>query len=660
MDALASTLLFSIAVGALFFLPGWLLLRVFSNRPQTFLPFETFLFAFGISIGLIDFLMILLGKAGFRLDKLSLSIAIVSSLLVLLGIGFGLRRLQQKRPETETEGKQRTFSFTRHQGWLFGILIACTILIKSVFLMDAILPTATDLGHHMYWSKLIATTGTLPFYAKQEIITTTDNSYQLTAPEPIADFIIGEHLPFSALHIFTGLDFFSAFPVILLFLINILSLLALFALALRFAAGLPSRWLGEGVLTPQNIALATLFFFGPLYTLASPQAKFVSGGVIGNTFGNFFIPLIILSYYRAFKEKSPFFLALSFFLTFTLAYTHHLSTLMLLFVLIASFLSYLFFHFDSLGTTFRSWWTLFYAPAPIITAFLACVFFFAVAMPTYIETNAVGTAIGTPTKTTRTGLTFSQITFSSGEARVALGLAGLALLLAFSARRRYAGAFLFGWSTVLLIMTLEPGWLLIDIPSSRIGSYLSFPLGLLAAFASVAFIAALRNRETTGAASLRLPHFLLFIMSVTLFTFSLGSGSFDNSQTLLTKSKAFDTLQTFEASQYLATHSTATDIILKDHNYIVADAWMKLFFLRDYAYPLSRGFFKRYEDNPSREQCTALMISVPNTPAGEKCYNELGVDFVVVNPHFDTTQFEKSQKFSRVYSSDGIHIYERK
>jgi len=149
-------------------------------------------------------------------------------------------------------------------------------------------------------------------------------------------------------------------------------------------------------------------------------------------------------------------------------------------------------------------------------------------------------------------------------------------------------------------------------------------------------------------------------MSVTLFTFSLGSGSFDNSQTLLTKSKAFDTLQTFEASRYLATHSTATDIILKDHNYIVADAWMKLFFLRDYAYPLSRGFFKRYEDNPSREQCTALMISVPNTPAGEKCYNELGVDLVVVNPHFDTAQFEKSQKFSRIYSSDGIHIYDRK
>jgi hypothetical protein len=87
---------------------------------------------------------------------------------------------------------------------------------------------------------------------------------------------------------------------------------------------------------------------------------------------------------------------------------------------------------------------------------------------------------------------------------------------------------------------------------------------------------------------------------------------------------------------------------------------MKLFFLRDYAYPLSRGFFKRYEDNPNREQCTLLMISVPNTPRGEKCYNDLGVDFVVVNPHIDTTQFKKSDSFSRIYASDTVDIYKKK
>lgn len=654
MDSLISTSVFFIAAGALLFLPGWIILRIFFGERKPFVPFETLLFSFGLSIGLLDFIMIAIGKAGFTLSTISISLGIIASLIALAGIAFLLTRLQKIR-SAEAEPRN-LFLFTRLQGSLFIILIALTILIKGVFLAHAVLPTATDLGHHMYWAKLIATTGTLPSYAKQEIITAADDTYRITAPEPIADFIIGEHLPFAAINIFTGLDFFSAFPVILLFLINILSLLALFILTLRLASGIRSPWFSEHTFTPQNVALAALFFFGPLYTLASPQAKFVSGGVVGNSFGNLFIPLIILAYYRAFKEKNSGLLALGFFLTFALAYTHHLSTLILLFALIASALTYLLFHSDALGATLRSWGKLFFSPVPLLTALFACIFFFAVAMPTYIETDAVGTALGTPTKTTRTGLSFFQVTFSSGESRVALGLAGLAIVTAIASRRRYATAFLFGWSVILLIMTFEPGWLLIDIPSNRIGSYLSFPLGMLAAIASVAFFAILR----TSSSGLRLPSLLFLGVSFSLFVFSIGSGSFDNSQALLPKSKAFDTVQTFAASSYLKERSSPEDIILKDHNYIVADAWMKIFFLRDYAYPLSRGFFKRYEDNPSREQCTLLMISVPNTPRGEKCYNELGVDLIVVNPHFDTAQFEKSAKFSRIYAGDGIHIYERK
>ncbi|MEK9151103.1 MAG: hypothetical protein AAB547_00550 [Patescibacteria group bacterium] len=656
MHPLISTSLFFIASGILLFLPGWVILRAFFGKHGPLAAFETFLFSFGLSIGLIDFLMIVIGKSDMALDMFSLAAGMAVSLVALSAMASVIRLLRKNAAGPGIENRDQAFMFSKRQGWLFIILIALTILIKVIYLTHAVLPTATDLGHHMYWSKLIATTGTLPSYAKQEIITAADDTYRITTPEPIADFIIGEHLPFAALNIFTGLDFLSAFPVLLLWLVNMLGLFAMFALALRLASDIRSPLFSGHIFTPQNIALSVLFFFGPLYTLASPQAKFVSGGVVGNTFGNFFIPLIILAYYRAFKEKSSAFLALGFFLTFTLAYTHHLSVFILLFALIASAFAYLLFRYDALGETLRSWWKILFSPAPLLTVIFACIFFFAIAMPAYIETNAVGTAIGTPTKTTRTGLTFLQITFSSGESRVALGLAGLAGLLACVSRRRYAMAFLSGWSIVLLIMTLEPGWLFIDIPSNRIGAYLSFPLGMLAAFAAIAFFASLR----TVSSGLRLPHLLFLATSFSLFVFSIGSGSFDNSQTLLPKSKAFDTVQTFAASRYLKEQSSPEDIILKDHNYIVADAWMKLFFLRDYAYPLSRGFFKRYEDNPSREQCTLLMISVPNTPRGEKCYNELGVDLIVVNPHFDATQFEKSQKFSRIYVSDNIHIYERK
>lgn len=651
---LASIVLFLI-LGFLFFMPGWLVLRVFFKK-RCLIPFETLIFSFGISLGFVDFLMILIGKYGVALNVRMIVASIIISLIVFMFLAFLRKRLWgNKTRENEIEAKTESiepFSFNKWQGWLFVILIALTILIKTVFFAQTVLPTATDLGHHMYWAKLIAVTGELPFYAKQKIITTSDDVYQITDPQPIADFIIGEHLPFAAVNIFGGLDFFSAFPVVFLFIVNMLGLLTLFVLALRLIPADMQR----ARFTPQNIALATLFFFGPLYTLASPQAKFVSGGVIGNNFGNFLIPLIILAYFRAFKEKNPGFLALGFFLTFTLAYTHHLSTLMLIFVLAASLFVFLFAHFNNIKKVLIAWRKLFFSPAPIFTALFLFIFFFIIAMPTYIETNAVSVALGTPTKTTRTGLTFSQITFSSGEARVALGLAGLVILAIFAVYKRYAGAFLFGWGIILFLMTFQPQWLFIDIPSNRIGAYLSFPFGMLAAIASVALF----DRFFVSRQTFRFPHLLLLVASFSLFVFSIGSGSFDNNQTLLAKNKAFNVLQTFKASRYLAKHSSPEDIILKDHNYIVSDSWMKLFFLRDYAYPFSRGFFKRYTNNPSREQCTLLMISTPNTPRGKKCYNDLEINFVVINPYFDTAQFKKSDSFSLVYASDMIDVYRRK
>lgn len=654
MHAILSTFLFFLATGILFFLPGWIILRLFFRKNHCLL-LELFVFSFGISIGLLDFLMISLGKFRIHLDIFSIGLGSFFCLGILFLIAwFNNRKKKNIVDKLIEEGE--AFAFNNRQGFLFLLLLGLTLFIKVIYLTNAILPTSTDLGHHMYWTELIATTGTLPPYAKQEIITGANGMYQLTDPQPIADFIIGEHLPFAAINMFVSLDFFSAFPVIFLLLVNILSLLALFLFALRFATSITSPFLSKKIFTPQNIALMTLFFFGPLYTLASPEAKFVSGGVVGNTLGNFFIPLILLILFRALKEKRSGFLALAFFLIFTLAYTHHLSMLMLLFTLIASILVYCVAHYDTLGTLFHSWYRLILSPAPLLTAFFCIAFFFVIAMPTYIEANAVGMALGTPTKTTRTGLSFLQIASSSGSARVAIGLVGFFLLLFLRKYRRYAGAFLIGWFGILFIMASHPEWLFIDIPSNRIITYFSFPLGLLTAFATIAFFATLKN----GPSRFRIPSILILLMSLTVFVFSAGDGSIDNNQTLLPKSKAIGAIQTFSASQYLASNSTRDDVILKDHNYIVADSWMKLFFLRDYAFPLSRGFFKRYEDNPSREQCTLWMISIPNTENGKKCYDDLNVRFVLINPHLDTTQFEKSQQFSRIYVSDDIHIYERK
>jgi len=654
MTALLDATLFFLTTVVLFFLPGLFVLRMFLRNKSYVSALTSLTLSFALGLTFLNFILILMGHLGIPFSRTSLILGIAGSVFLLTALSMLSRRWLSHPAQGDVDSR-RSFDFSRKQTWLFVTLLVLTFLIKTVYLSHAVLPTSTDLGHHMYWSKLIAETKALPTYAKQEIVTTPDGTYEITAPEPIADFIIGEHLPFSAIHILSGLDFLSAFPVLFLFLINLLALLALVAVARFFGENLKGPNILSRFFTPQNIALGTLFFFGPLYTLASPQAKFVSGGVVGNTLGNLFIPLIILAYGRAFTEKRSDFLALGFFLTFSLAYIHHLSMLILLFILFASVVLFVFIHRDTLKKTLLSWWYLFARPKPLLVAVLACLFFFVVAMPTYIDTSAVGTAIGTPTKNTRTGLTWFQVTFSSGEARVALGVATLLFLALLRTRTTYAGALLFGWGGILFIMTLFPHFLFIDIPSNRIGSYLSFPLGILASVTFIALLALCQGQQK----QFFLPSSLIILLSFSVFFFSVGSGSYDNSQTLLPKSKALSLLQTFEASRYLKEHTGDEDVILKDHNYIVGDAWMKLFFLRDYSYPLSRGFFKRYEDNPNREQCTLLMISVPNTARGEKCYTETGTNFVVVNPHFDITPFEKSSSFARIYASDDIHIYAR-
>lgn len=650
------TLAFLITIGVLFFLPGLFLLRLFLQQQASLSPFENTLFSFALGLGFLNFLMMLLGQTGILFTRLTLGSSILGTVALLTALSLLFRAIIRKKASSATPTlTKHEWPFSRYQTGAFVTLLVLTVIIKTVYLSATILPTATDLGHHMYWSKVIAETGTLPVYAKTDIVTDATGAYHISDPAPIADFIIGEHLPFAAINILSGIDFLSAFPIVFLLLVNLMALLALVTLARSLAENIRGSLLSETLFTPQNIALATLFLFGPLYSLASPQAKFVSGGVVGNTLGNFLLPLIILAYLRAFREKRSDFLAIGFFLTFTLAYIHHLSTLMTLFALGLSAIIFLAFRWNSFGETMHSWKKLILQPKPLLLIALTCLFFFFVAMPTYIETHAVSTALGTPTKTTRTGLTFYQISFSSGEARVALGLAGLCLIVLLRTRTRYGSAFLLGWSIVLLIMTLQPQWLFINIPSNRIGAYLSFPLGLLAAFAligSLAFFFQDKRRFF-------LPSILVLLLSFSGFFFTAGSGSYDNSQALPVGGKALPLLQTFAASQYLASHTTKNDGILKDHNFIVGDAWMKLFFLRGYSYPLSRGFFKRYEDNPHREQCTLLMISVPNTARAEKCYTETGTNFVVVNPKFDITPFERSANFSRVYAADDIHIYTR-
>lgn len=609
----------------------------FASKKDSLL-IETLLFSFVLGIGCIDFLMITLGTFGIPLS----GPVLVSILGLILTIGWLARR---KIGSNHSSRASHCLPLThaKPERILFLVLFALTLLMKTIYLSDAIVPTATDLGHHLYWVKTITETHALPLYQERNIIDQSGNIY-LTEPAPIADFIIGEHLPFAALALLTTADLLSAFPIVFLLLINIASLFALVVLAYRLVKGSSL----VRFIRPELAALSALFLFGPLYTLASPQAKFVSGGVIGNIFGNLFLPLILLLFLRAFQEKDDRLLGFGFLLTFTLAYTHHLSMLILLYILAGSTLILIVSYRGHLKNLLLKINGLIFKPIPLTVAFLSIGFFLVIAMPTYIETHAIDTAIGTPTKSTRTGLSINQIIETAGEARFALGLAGLFLVL-ISLRRSLAASLLLGWTVTLFLMSFRPHWLFLDIPSNRIGTYFVFPIGIAAAIGLAWFITISYKKHAS------LP--TLFLLC-TIFTFSIASGLFDNGQRLLTTPKSTEAVETFAASRFLAQHVTHDDIILKDHNYLTADTWMKHFFLRDYSFPLSRGYFSRYE-NTDRERCTLDMIAIPNTPRAEACFAGTGVNYLVVNPRFDAPQFEKSPQFSRVYASDKIHVYVR-
>ncbi|MBP6975658.1 MAG: hypothetical protein KBB51_02390 [Candidatus Moranbacteria bacterium] len=638
MTPLIDTLFF---FGALFLIlgAGFAILRLFftSHRPSFFI--ETLLFSFAFGITLIDFFMLLAGKSGIPLDGRVIALFLLS-ILAICGI---LRYRKHHLMSISDTAHSQPLLRSTPERLLFFTLLILTIFLKTFYLSNTVVPTATDLGHHLYWAKVITETHHLPIYQEREVID-QPNDIRLADAEPIADFIIGEHLPFAALAFLTDTDFFSATPVVFLFVINILGLLALAILAHRIVDASSLRKL----IRPELAALSLLFLCGPLYTLASPQAKFISGGVIGNIIGNLFIPLILLLFLRAFQEKDQRLFGLGILFTFTLIYTHHLSTLILLYILVGTFLFSVISFSGHLRIFFSRIVSILFKPTPLILLLLSGLFFFFVAMPTYIETRAVSTAIGTPTKLTRVGLTFDQITQTSGDVRFALSLIGLILIL-LTFRRSLATSLLLAWTLVLFLMTFRPGWVFLDIPSNRIGTYLSFPISIVGAIGLTWLISIFHSHRNSSLSALLL---------IAVFGYAFTSGFTDNGNSLLDAPKSEATLKTFAAAEFLAQRIDSDDVVLKDHNYIVADAWMKHFFMRDYFFPLSRGYFSRYE-NSGRERCTLDMIAIPNTPRAKTCFQGTGVNHIVVNPKFDAPQFEKSPDFSRVYSSDKIHIYAR-
>lgn len=647
MSFILQQILFITSIAIILFIPGYFLLLAVWGRRRIFSDLEKLVLAFGLSIVSTNFLIVFIGRLGIRINALSIILLVAFFCAVCYGI-----YKKYTSAQLSTSGSANDLepaSFSKNQTILIILILFLTIFIKTIYLSGTIFPTSTDMGHHMYWSKIVSETGQLPIYEERDIIE-ADGNYQISEPRPIADFIIGEHLIFAAINLLSGVDFISAFPSLILNLINIFGILAIFILAWR---------LFQNYSQGNNIAIFALFLIGPLYAISSSQAKFVSGGVIGNTIGNLLIPLALYLYLRAFQEKRSPFLATAIFSTAGIFYSHHLTGFIFLYILAFAALAFLIFNIRNIPDLLREWRKFIFSPAVfgvLIGCVLVVIFIYT---PSYLKASAVETAIGGPSKATRAGLTFGQLTFTAGEARMALGIAGLLLLFLLRSRKTYASAILGGWTVAILLMSLKPHWLYLDIPSGRIANYVSFPLAILGAFA---FVWMLTQTQDEKSKKYQLSTKFIFSLFIFLISFAAVSGSYDNSQSLSVKSNFSEAVQTFHASEYLAARTNLqNDVILKDHNYITADAWMKLFYMRGYNYPFSRGFFKRYEDETKeREMCTLWMISTPNTADGQKCFSGTKTNFILVNPAYDGPQFESSKIFWKPYAGQEISIYYKK
>jgi len=636
LSFISSQFSFFLTLGLILFVPGLCLIAA-TGLQRNFSSLEKFILSFSLSIIVVDFILILIGKSGFTINHLNILGALTIFGAVCLGI-----YMYRKNADTKKSTEKTSDNLPAKSSLLVIILIFLTIFIKTIYLQDVIFPTATDMGHHMYWTKTIATTGALPKYEKADIL--QDNT--VSKPAPIADFIIGEHLIFAAIAIISGAQFISAFPILVLFLINVMSVLAVFIL---------TKELFKDSKNVNLISILALFLVGPLYALASPQAKFVSGGVIGNTIGNLFIPMTLLLFLRAFKEKKSTYFALAVFIALGMAYTHHLSTFVFIFIAFFSLLIFGALNFKELKTYCAQWLKLVFSPAVLAIFALAIVFVFFIYTPTYLNSSAINTAVGAPSKASRAGLTLTQLKSTAGEARFALAAVAIVILLLAKKMDKYPRAFLLGWTISLSIMSLRPDWLFVDIPSDRIASYVIFPSAIAAAYG---FVFIFSKIKTANPEKNYLKQSLLFYCFFVLITFFAVSGFYENSMALNTGNNAKEAIQTYAASTYLAGKLKANDFVLKDHNYLTGDSWVKLFFMRGYNFPFSRGYFKRYQDDTkTREQCTNNMISLPSSPEAQKCFAGTKIDFVMLNPNNDAAQFNRLNDFWQVYTADNIAVF---
>lgn len=624
---------------AVFILPGFSLLYLLVRSRSAISKLEYFVMSVGLSIAIVNLLILLLDSLGTRLsagnvsDALFLSIALpfvlgtFPSWKVFLPSNLGRDKFLSKVWATNENkpagGADSHEKLSSSQLKLIIIFLGIYFIIMGRFLALDIVPNNTDLGHHVYWAEVMRQGESIPVYDTDEVI-------------------VGEHIPFMVISLVSGIPLISSFPAIVLFFISSVGILAIYALSLR-------------IFKRQAPALLSLAFLTLLYVSAAPFGKFVSGGVVGNVMGNLFIPLILLAMGQAFNAKKSEFLFIAIFLTQGLFYIHHLSTFLLLFIILAFFAFYLLFN---LGRWRKIGSIIFYtafSPLPLLAIGLFLATLGYVYVPSYISANSIETVAQAPVKDTHQGISFASLISSLGDWRTVLGLFGLFVFAYSAAKRKFTtdahAAIFLAWPLILLALSFYPQFFLVDLPSRRVANYLALPFSLLAAYGLFTAYNFFSGRLSSR---LRLLFFSVFLFALLL------NGYADSLRIFLPSNSAEPTVQVYHASEYLAKNTTDRDVILKDHAAVPADSWIKFFFQRGYNYLLTRTFdYKYFDPTNIRETCTREMVISPDSTEGIECFEKTQTKYVFLAKNIDNYFFDLSDNFGKMYENDAVTIYKR-
>lgn len=541
---------------------------------------------------------------------------------------------------------------------VFLAVLFLLVLVKSVFFMQYTVPISTDLGHHMYWAQSIVEMEELPVYEEREIIMAglSEEQHQISDPHPISDVIIGEHVVFAVIAILSGVSLISVYPILILFAIHIVTLLGVYVLARRLFSDHVLR---------ERVAIMALIFSGILFGLDSPQMKYIIGGVVGNTFGNIYIVSIVLMLLLGIQLRSRVLMALGVALCVALAYTHHLSTLLLAFSLVGMMVMLAISNWKFFRGEF-----LHLALSRYVLAMVAvgAICFFFIWTPSYITNSAVETVVGENEveKTEHAGISVADYLFALGDVRMIWAFVGLALIMGgwLWTRRRFEGGasekeemtalrtvVIIGWLWPLFLLVFAPSVVGVDIPTIRTANYTILPMALAGGFAFVWGVSEIaRQRSLTRAG-------LAALMVIVVVGFVSG-GWRDNAE-LLERNDEGSARELHRVATYLGENYRDTEkVVMYDHIHIDGGSWMKLYFMEDYNYPFYRALLFRYDRATDKsERCTLDVFTYPTTSQAQKCFQDLNISALAMNEVETGKAFREDVRFTRVYAGENISVY---